>query len=373
MVNKKTYNFGAGPAKIPEAVMEKAQKEFLNYNGHGISILEMSHRSADFGNIVNSTKKLLRDEMQIPDNYEILLLHGGGTGQFAGIPLNLQAFSKNTSSPTADYAVTGTWSKNAAQEAAKYLTVKKVFDVKTPFVGPPAINTWKRDPEAAYLFYCSNETIHGVEYPEAPETLPGVPLVADVSSNVLSRKFDFTNHGIVFGGTQKNLGAAGLTLAIVREDLIGKQHAFTPGILSYEEIHKNNSLHNTPSTYSIYLTNLVLEWIRDLGGVKALSELSDQKSQLIYETIDNSDSFYVNSVHKDFRSRMNIPFHVGSTEGKPELEAEFLKGATARGMIGLKGHRSVGGIRASIYNSITLEETQTLVDYMKEFQASHSK
>jgi phosphoserine aminotransferase len=369
----KTFNFGAGPAKIPEAVMEKAQKEFLNYNGTtGISVLEMSHRSSDFGNIVNSTKKLLRDEMQIPDNYEILLLHGGGTGQFAGIPLNLRAFSKNVESPTADYAVTGSWSSNAAKEAEKYLTVKKVFDAKAPFLGAPAENTWERDPNAAYLFYCSNETIHGVEFPHAPETLPNVPLVADVSSNVLSRKFDFTNHGVVFAGTQKNLGAAGLTIAIVREDLIGKQHPFTPAILSYEEMHKNNSLYNTPSTYSIYLTHLVLEWIRDIGGVKRLEEINAQKSQLLYETIDNSGNFFVNNIHKDFRSRMNIPFHVGSVEGKPELEAEFLKKATAAGMIGLKGHRSVGGIRASIYNSVTLEETQKLVDFMKFFQSSHS-
>uniref|UniRef100_A0AC35FLB6 Phosphoserine transaminase n=1 Tax=Panagrolaimus sp. PS1159 TaxID=55785 RepID=A0AC35FLB6_9BILA len=282
----KTFNFGAGPAKIPEAVMEKAQKEFLNYNGTtGISVLEMSHRSSDFGNIVNSTKKLLREEMQIPDNYEILLLHGGGTGQFAGIPLNLRAFSKNAESPTADYAITGSWSSNAAKEAEKYLTVKK--------------------------------------------------------------------HGVVFAGTQKNLGAAGLTIAIVREDLIGKQHPFTPAILSYEEMHKNNSLYNTPS-------------------VKRLEEINAQKSQLLYETIDNSGNFFVNNIHKDFRSRMNIPFHVGSVEGKPELEAEFLKKATAAGMIGLKGHRSVGGIRASIYNSVTLEETQKLVDFMKFFQSSHS-
>jgi len=365
----KKINFGAGPAKLPEAVMEKAQQEFLNYNGTGISVLEMSHRSGDFTNLLNSTKKLLKDEMSIPNEFEVLFFQGGGTGQFAAIPLNLRALSKNTDSPTADYAVTGTWSNKAVEEGSKYLTTKKIFEVKKPFTGPPDESTWERNPEAAYLYYCDNETVHGIEYPTAPSTLPGVPLVADVSSNFLSRKFDFTNHGIVFGGTQKNLGAAGLTIAIVRSDLIGHEHPFTPGVFSYKEMHKNNSVYNTPSTYSIYLTKLVLEWIRDSGGVDALFERNQQKADLLYGIIDRSGGFYSNPIQKDFRSKMNVPFRIGG--GNESLEAEFIRKSVERGMISLKGHRSVGGIRASIYNSVTLEEVEVLADFMKEFQQTH--
>ncbi|KAE9550593.1 hypothetical protein FO519_006199 [Halicephalobus sp. NKZ332] len=365
----KTINFGAGPAKIPEPVMEKAQREFLDFNNTGISVLEMSHRSGEFTNLLNATKKLLKEEMSIPNEYEVLFFQGGGSGQFAAVPMNLAALSKNKDSPTADYAVTGAWSSKAAEEASKYLNAKKVFEVKKPFSGPPDESTWNRNPEAAYLYYCDNETVHGVEFPSAPSTLSGVPLVADVSSNFLSRKFDFTGHGLVFGGTQKNLGASGLTIAIVRSDLIGHEHPFTPGVFSYKEMHKNNSVYNTPTTYSIYLTKLVLEWIRDNGGVDGLYEKNRQKSDLLYGIIDRSGGFYTNPVEKNFRSKMNVPFRVGG--GNETLETDFIKKSVEKGMISLKGHRSVGGIRASIYNSVTLEEVEILGDFMKEFQEKH--
>uniref|UniRef100_A0A7E4V9P8 Phosphoserine aminotransferase n=1 Tax=Panagrellus redivivus TaxID=6233 RepID=A0A7E4V9P8_PANRE len=369
MTGKRVINFGAGPAKIPETVMEQAEREFRNFNGTGIGVAETSHRSAQFTELLNSTKKLFVEELHIPSNYEVLFLHGGGTGQFAGVPLNLSAFSKNKEQPTADYIVTGAWSGKAVDEAKKFIHVNKVFEPTKPYTGPPVVDTWKRDPDAAYLYYCANETVHGIEFPKAPETLPGVPLVADVSSNFISKRFDFTDHGIVLGGAQKNLGTAGLTVAIVRQDLIGKEQPITPGILSYAEMLKNNSVYNTPSTFSIYITKLVLEWIRENGGVDGLAERNQAKADLLYQAIDNSDGFYSNNIVPEYRSRMNIPFRVGG--GDADLEAAFIKEATAAGMLCLKGHRSVGGIRASIYNSVTLDEVQVLVDFMAEFKAKH--
>ncbi|VDK45796.1 unnamed protein product [Anisakis simplex] len=258
----KKINFGAGPAKIVEEVMERAHQEFLEHPGSGISILEMSHRSKEFANVIKSTETLLREQMSIPNEFEVLFLQGGATGQFSAIPLNLKRDKE-----CADYAITGSWSSKSAIEAAKYIDVNQVFTPPKPFVTIPDEDVWKRNANAAYLYYCANETIHGVEFKKAPQSLEGVPLVADVSSNILSRPFSFQNHGLVFGGTQKNLGAAGLTLTIVRRDLIGYQHPMTPGIFSYAEMAKHSSLYNTPNSYGIYLTKLILEWIRDIGGI----------------------------------------------------------------------------------------------------------
>uniref|UniRef100_A0A7I4XW47 Phosphoserine aminotransferase n=1 Tax=Haemonchus contortus TaxID=6289 RepID=A0A7I4XW47_HAECO len=358
-------NFGAGPAKIPEEVLLKARDELTNFNGTGISILEMSHRSKEFAAVLQETKQLLRQLMKVPENYEILFMQGGGTGQFAAVPMNLKGDHE-----FADYIVTGAWSCKAADEARKYIRVKKVFTPNKPYVSIPDQKLWDHDKNAAYLYYCANETVHGIEFHKPPHSIHGVPLVADISSNFLSRPFDFTNHGVVFGGTQKNLGAAGLTIVIVRKDLIGKQQQLTPAILSYKEMHDNDSLYNTPAVYGMYITNLVLKWIRDIGGVDAIYEMNKKKAGMLYDVIDNSNGFYSCPVDKECRSYMNICFRV--QHGNDAAEAEFLKGAADRGMISLKGHRSVGGIRASLYNAVTVEETALLVDWMREFMASQA-
>ncbi|KAL6730994.1 phosphoserine transaminase [Ancylostoma duodenale] len=358
-------NFGAGPAKIPEEVLLKARDELINFNGTGVSILEMSHRSKEFGEVLEETKDLLRQLMNVPQEFEILFMQGGGTGQFAAIPLNIKGDKE-----FADYIVTGTWSNKAAAEGSKFIKVKKVFTPSKPFVTIPDQSGWDHDKDAAFLYYCANETVQGIEFHSPPFSPHGVPLVADISSNFMSRPFDFTDHGIVFGGTQKNLGAAGLTVVMVRKDLIAEPQPVTPAILSYKEMHDNNSLYNTPAVYGIYITNLVLKWIRDNGGVDAIFELNKKKSGMIYDLIDNSNGFYNCAVDKKCRSHMNICIRI--KDGDEKLEADFLKGAAARGMISLKGHRSVGGIRASLYNAITLEETALLADWMREFMTTQA-
>ncbi|KHJ99073.1 phosphoserine transaminase [Oesophagostomum dentatum] len=363
--NERKINFGAGPAKLPEEVLLKARDELINFNGTGISILEMSHRSKEFAEVLEETKGLFRELMNVPENFEILFMHGGGTGQFAAVPLNIKGDKE-----FADYIVTGAWSSKAAAEAAKFIRVKKVFTPTKPFVTIPDQSKWDHDKEAAYLYYCANETVHGIEFHTPPFSVHGVPLVADISSNFLSRPFDFTNHGIVFGGAQKNLGAAGLTVVMVRKDLIGKAQSITPAILSYKEMHDNNSLYNTPAVYGIYITNLVLKWIRDKGGVNTIFEMNKKKSDMIYDLVDSSNGFYRCDVDKNCRSYMNVCFRIKG--GDEKLEAEFLKGAADRGMISLKGHRSVGGIRASLYNAVTLEETALLAAWMREFMASQT-
>ncbi|CAI5438659.1 unnamed protein product [Caenorhabditis angaria] len=359
-------NFAAGPAKLPEEVLLKMQEEQLNYAGLGLSVIEMSHRSKEFGALLNETITLIRELMNIPENFEVLFMQGGGTGQFAAIPLNLKGNHDH-----ADYIVTGAWSAKAAEEAAKYINVKKVFTPSKPYVTVPDQEKWVHDENASYLYYCANETVHGIEFtPTAPES-HNVPLVADVSSNFLARPFDFKDHGIVFGGTQKNLGAAGLTIVIVRKDLIGKEQAITPAVFSYKEMIANNSLYNTPPTGGIYTTNLVLKWIKEKGGVEAIYATNLAKSGLIYSIIDESNGFYHCAVDKRYRSIMNVCFRIDG--GNEKLEAEFLEGATKRNMINLKGHRSVGGIRASLYNAISLEETQVLADWMIEFKKTHQQ
>uniref|UniRef100_A0A1I7U5Z9 Phosphoserine aminotransferase n=1 Tax=Caenorhabditis tropicalis TaxID=1561998 RepID=A0A1I7U5Z9_9PELO len=359
-------NFAAGPAKLPEEVLLKMQEEQLNFNGLGVSVIEMSHRSKEFGVLLNETISLVRELMNVPDNFEILFMQGGGTGQFAAIPLNLKGNHEH-----ADYIVTGAWSSKAAEEAQKYIKVKKVFQPKKPYVTVPNQEGWVHDEKAAYLYYCANETVHGIEFtPTAPES-HNVPLVADVSSNFMARPFDFKDHGVVFGGAQKNLGAAGLTIVIVRKDLIGKQQEITPAVFSYQEMIANNSLYNTPPTGGIYTTNLVLKWIKAKGGLNAIYELNLKKSGLIYGIIDNSDGFYHCAVDKKYRSIMNVCFRIGGPSGNEKLEEEFLKGAVERNMISLKGHRSVGGIRASLYNAISLEETEVLATWMREFEKLH--
>jgi len=368
----KMINFGPGPAKLPVPVMDKIHKEMFNYDNLGISILELSHRSADFANLLSSTEKLIRDLMKVPDDYVVMFTHGGGTGQFAAIPLNLHFLCKDASHPSADYCVTGAWSEKAAKEAKKFLHVNPVLESTQNYTTIPPTDAWKMTPDSAgYLYYCANETIHGIEFHGTPDVdFENVNLVADISSNILSRPFDVSKHALVYAGTQKNLGIAGLTIVMVRKNLLGHAKPHTPAILSYADVHKNNSLVNTPPCFPIYVTKLILEWIRDSGGPEAIFELNRQKSSRIYDIIDSSNGFYKSDVEKQCRSQMNIPFRICGPDSKPSeaLEAEFLKMAKERNMISLKGHRSVGGIRASLYNAITLEETEQLAQLMIEFK-----
>ncbi|XP_020782513.1 phosphoserine aminotransferase [Boleophthalmus pectinirostris] len=367
MEQKPTINFGAGPAKLPQSVLLQAQKELLSYNSQGISVLEMSHRSADFSKIMNKTENLMRELLNIPDNYKVMFLQGGGSGQFSAVPLNLIGLKEDR---CADYLVTGTWSAKAAKEAEKYGKVNIVHPKLDSYTKIPDPSSWTLNPSASYVYYCCNETVHGVEYNFIPET-NGVILVSDMSSNFLSRPVDVSKFGLIFAGAQKNVGCAGVTVVIVREDLLGHALKECPIVLDYKVQAENNSLYNTPPCFSIYIMCLVLEWIKNNGGSIAMENLNNQKSSLIYDIINNSDGFYVCPVDQPCRSRMNIPFRLRTEEGDEALEKKFLDGAVKRGMISLKGHRSVGGIRASLYNAVTLEDTEALGTYMKEFLKEH--
>ncbi|XP_033974542.1 phosphoserine aminotransferase [Trematomus bernacchii] len=367
MEQKQTINFGAGPAKLPQSVLLQAQKEFLSYSGMGISVLEMSHRSADFNKILTKTEILLRELLTIPDNYKVLFLQGGGSGQFSAVPLNLIGLKEDT---CADYLVTGTWSEKAAKEAEKYGKVNIVHPKLDSYTKIPDPSSWTLNPSASYVYYCCNETVHGVEYNFTPET-NGVTLVCDMSSNFLSRPVDVSKFGLIFAGAQKNVGCAGVTVVIVREDLLGHALNDCPIVLDYKVQADMNSLYNTPPCFSIYIMGLVLEWIKNNGGSAAMEALNKQKSSMIYDIINASNGFYECPVDETCRSRMNVPFHIGSKEGDEGLEKEFLAGASKRGMISLKGHRSVGGIRASLYNAVTLEDAEALGTYMKVFMKEH--
>ncbi|XP_052125583.1 probable phosphoserine aminotransferase [Frankliniella occidentalis] len=368
MAEKKVINFGAGPAKLPEEVMLEVQKNLVHYGNSGISVMEMSHRSADYSNINDQAQQSIRDLLNVPQNYKIIFLQGGGTGLFAAVALNLMGRTGS-----ADYLVTGSWSAKAAKEAAKYGKVNLVFPKVDKYTEIPPASTWKFSSDASYVYYCDNETVHGIEFPEIPDT-KGVPLVADMSSNFLSRKFDITKFGVVFAGAQKNVGPAGVTVVIVREDLLGSPLPVCPIILDFTINAKDNSLHNTPPCFAIYVMSRVFEWIKRKGGVSAMESAAQKKSKLLYDFIDSSNGFYTSTVKPAYRSHMNAPFRIGGNgAGDETLEAAFLKGAAANGMIQLKGHRLVGGIRASIYNAVTLEETETLIKYMKTFLEQNKK
>ncbi|XP_041691888.1 phosphoserine aminotransferase [Coregonus clupeaformis] len=367
MEKKQTINFGAGPAKLPQSVLFQAQRELLDYNGSGISVLEMSHRSSDFTKIVNITENLLRELLSIPDNYKVMFLQGGGTGQFSAVPLNLIGLKEDR---CADYIVTGTWSSNAAKEAEKYGKVNVVHPKLDTYTKIPDPSSWSLTPGASYVYYCCNETVHGVEYNFTPDT-HGAVLVSDMSSNFLSRPVDVSKFGLIFAGAQKNVGCAGVTVVIVREDLIGRALTECPIVLDYQVQARNNSMYNTPPCFSIYIMSLVLEWIKSNGGVDAIETLNKRKSSMIYDIINSSNHFYACPVDVACRSRMNVPFRVGKKQGDETLEKMFLDGASKLGMISLKGHRSVGGIRASLYNAVTVEDAQALANYMEEFLKEH--
>ncbi|XP_031618544.1 probable phosphoserine aminotransferase [Contarinia nasturtii] len=360
-------NFGAGPAKLPREVFVEVQKELLNYANTGLSVMEISHRSKDYMTLHDATLQSVRDILNLPDNYKVILLQGGATGMFAGVALNLIGRTG-----TADYIVTGGWSSKAAKEAAKYGKVNLVLPKVSKYTTIPGQSTWNLDPNASYVYYCDNETADGTEFPFIPET-NGVPLVVDMSSNIFSRPFDITKFGVVYAGAQKNFGPAGITVVIVREDLMNHALPITPAILNFKENFAANSEYNTPPTFIIYVVGKVLEWIKRSGGIKAMYENSIKKSKMVYDRIEKSAEFYSCPIDKPYQSRMNVVFRVGGKTGDEALEAEFLKGAQALKMLQLKGHRSVGGIRASLYNAVTLEDTETLVNYMDEFLAKHKK
>ncbi|XP_067014650.2 probable phosphoserine aminotransferase [Anabrus simplex] len=363
----KVLNFGAGPAKLPEEVLLEVQKELVHYGTTQISIMEMSHRTAEYMKLNDDAQQAVRDLLNIPKNYKILFMQGGGTGLFAAVALNLIS-----ETGTADYIVTGAWSAKAAKEAAKYGKVNLVVPKTDNYVDIPDPSTWNLDPNASYVYYCANETVHGVEFPYIPDT-KGIPLVSDMSSNILSREVDVSKFGVIFAGAQKNIGPPGVTLVIVREDLLGKAATICPTVLDFTIMAKDNSIHNTPPTFSIYVMSRVFEWIRRNGGLKGMEARAIEKSHLIYDIIDNSNGFYSCPVKSAARSRMNVPFRIGGAQGNEALEKEFLNGAQKRGMLQLKGHRSVGGIRASLYNAVSLEDVKILAQYMTEFCNQHNK
>lgn len=357
------YNFSAGPAVLPREVLLQAQAEMLDWHGSGMSVMEMSHRGKEFISIAAQAEADLRELMAIPDNYKVLFLQGGAHLQFSMIPLNLLRGKLS-----ADYVNTGEWSKKAIAEAKKFSYVNVAADnsdKKCTYV--PAFDTWKLDKDAAYVHYTPNETIGGVEFNWVPNT-GNVPLVADMSSNILSRPVDVWKYGLIYAGAQKNIGPAGLTLVIVRDDLIGHANPGLPTMLDYKTHADNESMYNTPATYGIYIAGLVFQWLKKNGGIGAMERNNIAKADLLYAAIDNSNGFYVCPVHKSDRSRMNVPF----TLKDANLDGDFLKQADARGLLQLKGHRSVGGMRASIYNAMPIEGVRALVDYMGEFAQKHA-
>ena len=353
------YNFSAGPAVLPEEVLARAGDEMLDWRGSGMCVMEMSHRGKEFMSIAAEAEADLRSLLAIPANYKVLFLQGGATLQFAQVPMNLLRGKGK-----ADYVLTGEWSKKAIKEAKNYCdaAVAATSEDKNFTYAP---KQWQVRPDAAYVHYCSNETIGGVEYHSVPYA-GSVPLVADASSHFLSRPLEVAKHGLIYAGAQKNAGPAGLTFVIVRDDLIGQAAKGTPSVMDYKLQADADSMLNTPATYAIYIAGLVFKWIRQQGGLPALGERNVEKAKLLYDFLD-SGGFFRNPVAKEDRSRMNVPF----TLKDPSLDAAFLKGAEARGMVQLKGHRSVGGMRASIYNAMPLEGVQRLVEYMKHFEARH--
>jgi phosphoserine aminotransferase len=352
------YNFSAGPAVLPGEVLAQARDEMLDWHGSGMSVMEMSHRGKEFISIAENAEKDLRELLAIPANYKVLFLQGGATAQFAMIPMNLLRGKS-----TADYIHTGEWAKKAIGEATKFCAVNVAASSEDKsFTYAPRQAAWKLDPEAAYVHYTGNETIGGVEFQWIPRT-GDVPLVCDLSSSLLSRPLDVSQFGLIYAGAQKNIGPAGLTIVIVREDLIGHAAPGTPSMLDYKIQADNDSMYNTPPTYAIYIAGLVFQWLQKKGGLAGMEKINVAKAGLLYDLLDAS-GFYRSPVARDDRSRMNVPF----TLRDAALDDEFLKQAAKVGLIQLKGHRSVGGMRASLYNAMPMEGVKALVEHMREFE-----
>ncbi len=354
----RVFNFSAGPAMLPEEVLQQAASEMTDWRGSGMSVMEMSHRGKEFVSIAEKAEADVREIMKIPGNYKVLFLQGGATSQFAMVPMNLLRGKK-----TADYINTGQWSKKAIAEAKRYCNVNVVATSEANnFTTIPPQSAWKLDPDASYVHYTPNETIGGVEFPYIPE-VGNVPLIADMSSTILSRPIDVSKFGLIYAGAQKNIGPAGLTIVIMREDLIGEPIPGTPLMLSYKTHADNGSMYNTPPTYAWYIAGLVFELIKRKGGLEAMAETNKRKADKLYAAIDKSD-FYKNPVDKKCRSWMNVPFILKN----PELDKNFIEGTKKAGFIALKGHRSVGGMRASIYNAMPEKGVDALIAFMQEFE-----
>jgi len=359
------YNFCAGPAALPEPVLEKARDEMLDWQGAGLSIMEMSHRSPEIVGIAQRAEQDLRDLMAIPDDYAVLFLQGGASSQFAAVPLNLGG-KPDGSRAVADYINTGQWSKKAIAEAGRYLDVNVAASSEdTRFSSIPPQQDWQLSKDAAYLHYTPNETIGGVEFFWSPQS--DVPTVVDMSSEILSRPVNVSDYGVIYAGAQKNIGPAGLTLVIVRRDLLDQAMPLCPSMMSWKTAAENDSMYNTPPTFALYLAGLVFEWLKEQGGLAAMEVVNRRKAEKLYQAIDDS-SFYANPVEIASRSLMNVPF----TLADDALDKQFLQDAEAAGMLNLKGHRSVGGMRASIYNAVSEQAVDALINFMHDFEAKHS-
>jgi len=357
----KVFNFNAGPAALPAVVMERAQKEFCDYHGSGCGIMEHSHRNKLFDEILAHANENIRKIMGVPENYDVVYIQGGASLQFAMIPMNLAIPGKPM-----EFADTGTWSSKAMKEAALFGEVKAIASSKADkYTYIPDVDGMKPSADASFFHITSNNTIYGTQYRKFPES--PCPLIADMSSDIMSRKVDVSKFGLIYAGAQKNLGPSGMAVVIIRKDLVSRTPANVPTMLRYATFTENNSLYNTPPTFGIYMLSLVTDWVLEQGGIDAIEKINDQKAAALYEGIDSSDGFYRSPVRKDSRSRMNVVFRLPSEE----LEAKFVKEAIAAGMIGLKGHRSVGGIRASIYNAMTMEGIEHLLKFMADFRKNN--
>ena len=358
---KRVFNFSPGPAMLPEPVLRKAQAELLDWQGSGMSVMEVSHRGTDFVEFAARSERALRELLRVPDSYKVLFLQGGATLQFAAVPLNLAAAGS-----VADYVVTGNWGEKAVQEAERYIRVNVAATGKaSKFTTVPDPKTWQVSGSASYLHYTPNETVFGVEMHSVPE-VSDAPLVADMSSTLLSRPIDVSRFGVIYAGAQKNIGPAGLALVIVREDLLGRARRETPGVIDYKTMAENDSMWNTPSTLSWYFAGLVFDWLKEQGGLEAMGKVNERKAAKLYRAIDGS-GFYKNPVDKAYRSWMNIPF----TLANPELDKPFLQEAKAAGLTNLKGHRVVGGMRASLYNAMPEAGVDALTAFMADFAKRH--
>jgi phosphoserine aminotransferase len=355
------FNFSAGPAVLPKEVLQQAAAEMLDWHGSGMSVMEMSHRGPEFISIYRQAVADLRELLGVPSNYRILFQQGGGLGQNAVVPMNL--VGRKSQPATVDFIHTGSWSGKSIKEAHRYAKVNVAASAQEAgFTTVPPQESWKLTKDAAYLHICTNETIDGVEYDFVPTAQGDTPIVADMSSHILSREVDVSKYGVIFAGAQKNIGPAGLTLVIVREDLIGHALPICPSAFDWKTVDEHESMFNTPPTYSIYIAGLVFAWLKKNGGVAAMEQKNIEKARLLYEALD-ADDFYQNRVAKEYRSRMNVPFYLRDQSQNDK----FLAGAKARGLLQLKGHKSVGGMRASIYNAMPIEGVQALVDYLNEF------
>jgi len=356
----KVYNFSAGPAKLPEEVMEQANSEFLNYGGSGSGLMELSHRGPEFTNIIERVELNIRKLMNISDDYAICFVQGGASMQFCMLPMNLMQVGG-----FAEYADTGTWSAKAIKEAKLFGDVKVIASSKdSNYSMIPLIRHWSPDPSASYLHITSNNTVVGTQYHAFPIT--EAPLIADMSSDIMSRVIDVNDFGMIYAGAQKNLGPSGVALVIIRKDLVERVSSTVPSMLQYQSYIANQSMYNTPPTFSIYILNLVMEWLEGKGGVSSISAINDAKSEAVYELIDRTE-YYRSPIEPSNRSKMNIVFRLPSEK----LEAKFIKDAKAVGLVGLKGHRLVGGIRASIYNAMPMKGIEALVDFMNDFESKN--